>query len=396
MADENTLDPQNKTPNQHPASTTPVDVIINPAAGGIDGQAVPIPTQTNNEPAQKKSAEAEGGEIILNRVNTYQDAIKDALRSQSMSSASLLMAEERRRAQVQVEEEQTSLKTPKNRWLLVGAAALVALGLLILGFAFLSRDDGLTVDSQRSITSRKFFEADAVINIASAQLSRNTILKLQQVLAGPMPRNTVQQLVITKEVRADPTSSFELTKAEPYTTSELLALLQARVDSSFERSVDQDFFLGAHVTATNDTFLIFRIVNFDNVFAATFTWESSMARDLEAIFPQALGPINKVPETPTAPPIPTTQVATSTATSTTTRTNATTSAPVVPQIPQRTTAGLFSDQVLANSDTRVIKDSSGNVLFFYTFIDEEYLYFGTKAQTLNEVKKRIRSAKLVI
>lgn len=391
MTEEYPPETQNTAPNQTPATTTPVDVIINPAAGGIDGQAVPLPADTPKSQTTKNPAESQGGEVILNRVTTYQDAIKDALRSQSMSSASLLMAEERRRSQVQKEEEQTSLKTPKNRWLLAGAAALIALGLLILGFAFLSRDDGTSVDTQRSIVSRKFFDPDATINIASAQLTRNTILKLQQVLAGPMPRNTVQQLVITKEVRANPDSAFELTKAEPYTTDELLALLQARVDSSFGRSVDQDFFLGAHVTATNDTFLIFRIVNFDNVFAASFNWESSMARDLEAIFPQALGPVNKLPEPVAQAPAP---IATTTSTST--QKSATTTAPLIPQVPQRTTAGLFSDQVLANSDARVIKDSSGNVLFFYTFIDEEYLYFGTKAQTLNEVKKRIRSAKLVI
>lgn len=379
MADEYLPESQNITPNQTPASTSPVDVIINPAAGGIDGTAIPTKKE---EVAQKKNpAEQAGGEVVLNRVTTYQDAIKNALRSQSMSSASLLMAEQRRREQAQTVEEETSLKTPKNRWLLLASAALVVGGLFTLGFAFLSRDDGLTPDTQRSLTSKKFFEPDAVLSIASAQLSRNTILKVQQVLAGPLPRNSVQQVVITKEVRANPDSAFVTTKAEPYSTDELLALVLARVDSSFNRAVDQSFFLGTHVTATNDTFLLFRITNFDTVFATTFNWESSMSRDLEALFPQALSPINKLPEAPTPLPV---EVGTSSASTT------------QPAVPQRTTAGLFVDQVVANSDARVIKDEAGNVIFFYTFIDEEYLYFGVKPQTLNEVKKRIRSAKLVI
>lgn len=322
------------------------------------------------------------GEVVLNRVTTYQDAVKEAIRSQSVSTASMLMAEERRRAVAAHEEAQTSLKTPKNKFLLGGAATLLALGLLTLGFAFLARDDGTT---QPPVTrsSELFFAADGTIEVAAAQLSQNTLIKLDQVLKSPMPRGTVQNIVVTKEQVRNASQNVQTLVAEPYTTAELIALVRARVDTAFVRATEETFFLGVHATAANETFLMFKINNFDTVFAALFTWETTMAKDLEMLFP-ILKPLNELQPQPIVP------VATGTST------DATGTPQVVPTVPQRTTAGLFSDQVIANGDARVIKDATGNVIFFYTFIDEEYVYFGTKPQTLQEVKKRLRSAKLVL
>jgi hypothetical protein len=405
----------------------PEDVIINPGSGGFSASTqgltfvqpkageqtsatasattpVSLPVPPTIDPPtslETKTGENQGGEVVLNRVNTYQDAIKEALRTQSMSSASLLMAEDRRRQEIEKTEANESLKTPKNRFLLIGAGALVLIGLFILGFAFLSRDDNTINNDPRSIITKKFFEPNGIIEIAGAQLSRNTILKVQQVMAGPMPRNEIQQIVITKERVKDPDATYVSLEAVPYTSDELLSMIQARIDSSFNRSIDQTFFLGVHASAANETFLVFRITNFDTVFAAMFAWENAMIRDLEAIFPVALAPFNKPAPAPVAPAV----VATSTATSSTTgagstQTGTTDTAGGVetqtPPVPQRTTAGLFADQVLVNGDARVLKDGNGNVVFFYTFIDEEYVYFGTKPATLNEVKKRIRSAKLLI
>ncbi|MEY2641214.1 MAG: hypothetical protein RL150_607 [Candidatus Parcubacteria bacterium] len=318
------------------------------------------------------------GEVVLSRVTTYQDAVKEAIRSQSVSTASMLMAEERRRDVAQHEEAQTSLKTPKNKFLLAGAGVLLTLGLLTLGFAFLSRDDGNT-PPPKSQAAERFFPADGVIDVAAAQLSQNTLIKLDQVLKSPMPRGSIQQISIIREEVGSAGGNVQTIVGVPYTSEALLALVRARIDSSFGRAIDDIFFLGVHATAANETFLMFKINTFDTVFATLFNWEANMAKDLEPLFP-VLKPINQ-PQ----PTVINTQ-----------ETSSTSSTEATPTLPQRTTAGLFSDQVIANSDARVIKDSTGNVIFFYTFIDEEYVYFGTKPQTLQEVKKRLRSAKLVL
>lgn len=384
-------------PNTTSNGAVQPDVIINPAAGGLykSQDSTEAGTESNklSEEAvsQIKKNESQGGEIILNRVSTYQDAVKEALRTQTVSSASLLMAEDRRRKTAEAAEANESIKTPKNRWLLISTVILLVAGLATLSFVIISRNNQTQTDTTRSITSTKFFESNETVELASANLARNTLSKLQQVLASPLGQNIIQQIIITKEVVADPTSAYTLTKPVPYTTDDFLALIKARVDTSFNRSVDQMFFLGNHGLATNETFILFKINDFDTVFATMFAWEKSLPDDIMPIFPKVLGAVVEDETKINTVSIDQPSSAT-TSTSTVTQATGTTT----PQLPQRTTAGLFSDEVVSNSDARVIKDVKRKVIFFYAFIDEEYLFIGTKPQTLTEVKKRIRSAKLVI
>lgn len=353
-------------------------------------QQVPNAEKPAEEPAANEK-KGRDGEVILNRVRTYQDAIKEALRSQNVSSASLLMAEQRRREQTEEIEENNSIKTPRNKWFAVGAVTLVVAGLLVLGFAFLSSDERGTDNNPRGVVTQPFFETDGTVEVASAQLSRNTLLKIQQVLSGPMPGRTVQHVVITKEERADPNSQYVTTRAVPYDSTDLIALLAARTPDSFLRSVEDEFMLGVHVLGNNRTFLVFRITNFDNVFAAMFQWEGSLVRDMAQLFYDELSPLLREPE-PVTPTTPQTTGTTTADTST-----STVDAQIPQPSPQRTTASLrFQDEIINNSDARVIKNQNGETVFFYTFIDEEYLYFGTSPQTFNEIRKRIRSARLII
>jgi hypothetical protein len=390
--------------NTTSGGTIQPDVIINPAAGGLyKSQPSSETTIEPNKPSEEavsqiKKNESRGGEIIINRVSTYQDAVKEALRTQSVSSASLLMAEDRRRKTAEAIEENESIKTPRNRWFLIGTIVLVLAGLSVLGFVFFSRNNSVQTDTTRSITAQKFFEPNDTVELASANLARNTLSKLQQVLASPLEQNIIQQIVITKEVAADPTSAYTLTKTAPYTTDEFLSLIKARVDTSFNRSVDQVFFLGNHGLVTNETFIVFKINDFDTVFAAMFAWEKSLPDDIMPIFPKVLGAVVDEETKINTGSIDQSSNAT-TSTSTVTQVAGTTTDPesdITSQLPQRTTAGLFSDEVISNSDARVIKDVKKRVIFFYAFIDEEYLFIGTKPQTLTEIKKRIRSAKLVM
>lgn len=387
MAEQPNETPKTFIPSQQP------DVIINPAAGGMYTKTppemdTPSPTPTDIVSEIKKN-ESQGGEIILNRVTTYQDAVKEALRTQSISSASLLMAEDRRRRTAEALEQNESIKTPKNRWLLIGTIVLVIAGLGILGFVFFSKNNAVRPDTTRSITAQKFFEPNTTLELPAANLSRNTITKLQQVLDTVVERNTIQQIIITKEAPQDSTGPYTPKPPTPYTTDDFFTMIKARVDSTLITALDPDFFLGVHGFSENETFVLFKINNFDSVFAKMLAWEQAMPDDIAVIFPSALTALtNPEPEQVPEPTLATT--------STSTTSVATTSTSSASQIPQRTTAGLFTDEVVANSDARVIKDKQENNIFFYAYIDEEYLFIGTEAQTLSEIKKRIRSAKLVL
>jgi hypothetical protein len=57
---------------------------------------------------------------------------------------------------------------------------------------------------------------------------------------------------------------------------------------------------------------------------------------------------------------------------------------------------IWHDKVIRNTDTRALLDANGQVVFFYAFIDNEFIFFGTKEETFAEVMRRVRSAKLLI
>ena len=184
----------------------------------------------------------------------------------------------------------------------------------------------------------------------------------------------------------DPDSSLTLRKPVAYSTNDLLSLLEARVPDTVRRSLDQNYMLGVHVKANNEPYLLFRITNFNNVFAGMFQWERTLAKDMESIFFRNLSVLNKELTNPTVP----TPIFVSTTTDSGTSTTI--------ELPQRTTSNtkIFEDEVIANTDARVLKNQSGKTVFFYTYIDEDYLFFGTDVTTFRQTRDRLRTAKLVL
>lgn len=340
-------------------------------------------SEVKEEVDNKKEEElTAGGDVVVERVRTYQDAIQEALRSQSMSSAKVLMAEQRRREDRKIDDENTSLKTPRNKVFVGAAIGLAVIAVAVLFATILTKSDTDPLSGPKSVLSSVFFDPDGVIEVASAPLSRNTILKLQQVISSPFAKNSVQQIILTKEVIADPTSSLRLTKTVAYETEDMLALIEARAPDSLRRSLDKNFFLGVTSTNTNEPFLIFKINNFDNVFAGMFQWENTLVKDMTPVFFKNLSVLNQ----PITNPIPEPIIVGTSSTST------------ILELPPKTTFNTrnLEDKVIGNTDARVLKNQSGDTIFFYTYIDEEYLFFGTNEKTFLDIRKAIRSSRLVL
>jgi hypothetical protein len=57
---------------------------------------------------------------------------------------------------------------------------------------------------------------------------------------------------------------------------------------------------------------------------------------------------------------------------------------------------LFQDAVYANKDARIVKDSSGSVLFLYSIIDRNTIVFTTSTDTLKEIINRNIKSKAVV
>ncbi|MDA8611279.1 hypothetical protein N9L18_00210 [Candidatus Pacebacteria bacterium] len=367
----------------------------------------PSPAPSENKEIKKEDKEKEekkeeskntggrGGEVVLERIRTYQDTVKEALRSQSMSSAKVLMAEQKRRDDRKIDTENESFETPRNKIFVGITIALIALALAILIFTLIANtgEDDASNGPRSVLRSDVFFDPDGVVELASAQLSRSTISKIQQVLGSPLPKDSIQQVVITKEILEDPDSELKLTKTVSYDTNDIMALIEARAPESLRKSLDRNYFLGVRVDNDNKPFLLFKINNFNNVFAGMFQWENTLVKDMESIFFRTLSVLNE-PDASSVFVQPTTSLTNASSTTA----SSSEPAPALFETPQRARFNTrkFDDEVIGNTDARVVKNQNGYSVFFYTFIDDDYLFFGVDDETFIKVRREIRSARLVL
>ena len=55
----------------------------------------------------------------------------------------------------------------------------------------------------------------------------------------------------------------------------------------------------------------------------------------------------------------------------------------------------FQDATFNNKDSRVVKDSSGNIVFLYSIINGNTIVITTNTNTLNEIVKRINTSAII-
>jgi len=132
-------------------------------------------------------------------------------------------------------------------------------------------------------------------------------------------------------------------------------------------------------------FFILAVTSYNETFAGMLSWESTMAEDLEEFF---IPP----PLPPPPPPLP---VATSTATSTgksassTPAQSTTTPAVATPPAP---VAG-FRDEVIANHDVRVYRDTTGQSRLLYGYWDQQTLLIARNAAAFTELVGRLANSR---
>jgi hypothetical protein len=109
-------------------------------------------------------------------------------------------------------------------------------------------------------------------------------------------------------------------------------------------------------------FFALRVDSYERTYAGMLTWEPLMARDLALLYP-----LYPAPELQSEPA----PIATTTASSTSA--SATTTPAVVRQPVQATARTRFEDEVVANHDVRVLRDTDGRTLILYGYADKRTL-----------------------
>jgi hypothetical protein len=128
-----------------------------------------------------------------------------------------------------------------------------------------------------------------------------------------------------------------------------LQAIEVDVDPRFYRTAEDQFLLGIYSSTNNSPFLIFKVSSYSAAYADMLAWEGFMGPNLATLFGLTSQDFARVN---------------------------------------------FNDIVLYNKDVRAILDNSGEVIFGYSFVDQETLVLFENKLALQEVISRLQNNRL--
>lgn len=342
-------------------------VSINPAgpAQNEAGQKInpvitpPIPKQGMAEPAgpQPTAEELEKKEFysIVKPLRTYERDVADAIRAKNESVATIKIASENKRiaAHEPIPTHSAHGHTPETatkNGLFIMLTIVLILGTVGIGglvyYFYTTRPDTTVTPKPtpvKIITTNQKERLD--VNGKSAA----------EVAAGfrSLLANTTAQGNLVE---------VELTQTDPIVGSITVAsqkffeLFGANAPASLSRAMNSEWLLGFHSTnSASVPFVLFKTDSFDIAYDGMLRWEESMQKDLEPIFGQST--------TDTFAP--------------------------------SGTSKKFEDLLIRNKDTRVLRNSIGNIVLLYSFLDQKHLVITTNEETFREILNRFFASHIV-
>lgn len=323
--------------------------------------------------------------VEIPNLRTYKQDVKEVVQNQDITSTRILLDEQRKKANEALAEESISIKSAKNKWLVVFGLLLIALAGSIFGYKYLMKP---AVEGPEFILERPdFISVEEQVEVATELRNKRDIYNdIEKIIIEPIQENTIREIVLTK-TKTNIVGDQPVQQKELIGTSEFFTLLEGRAPDSLVRSLGSEFMLGIFGINVGEAFVLFKVNDFENAFASLLNWESTMAQDFQPIFFT-----NYKPEELLKSPEEVSEQNTITDNATTTA-STTESINIAPKLTFDPT--LFEDKVIFNTDARIIKDEFGDVLFYYTFINDEYLIFANEEKVLEETANRLRQAKLI-
>jgi hypothetical protein len=304
---------------------------------------------------------------IVQPLETYKGDIEKAVQGQHVSVVSIAAAEAVRRGDAADNAEAETLSAANEQsksflfktimetlgvGLVLGAAA-------ILAYAYIYNRAAVPI---AAAPVAPFILVDAT-TIVPVIVGQTTTAPLMQSLVAAknavhLSAGLVEQLNPVAQASATSTDGT-LMDAQTF-----LNLFVPNIPPDLLRTIQPSFLLGVHSFSNNQPFIILSTDSYETAFAGMLAWEPTMQQDFSPLF-------NYTP----APHIPEQNSATTTASA------ATTASP-----------GGFVDQVVENHDARVITNSTGDILFLWTFLDRSTIVITTNEYTLREIISRLKVA----
>jgi hypothetical protein len=364
--------------------------------------------------------------IQIPNLRTYKSDISQTVKKDGITTAKILMAEQRRQDIAREESTEASIKKPLNFFALFFGIVLVLGAIGIVGYFGYTKIVKKTFQAITIPPSFLFvFDQEKDIDSSLDNLDIFSSVEKDITDASQMKDETYTDLVFYK---TDPTTHAQ----SRITSSEFFKIYGIQLPTNISRSISKDFVYGLYKTNGKvEPFLVVGLVDFETTYDSMFIWESSLALDIKDLFPVlkdlfdtskegtiinpkieniATSTATSTKVATTTTPVATTTKITATSTKIIAITNATTTAtttPVQVLTPQQefirqnelrqniNKTVRFVDIVLYNHGVRGVRDANGNPFFYYTFLDRNKILFAQDPKVVNEINNKIKQVQLV-
>lgn len=225
-------------------------------------------------------------------------------------------------------------------FILAGSATFLFLFILNV---FQKRTEEISQTKLTLLISDEKKELDLLTYVSAGQITE----RFSSFTREAFPNDYIVEVSIVRKEGGD------TIKATP---ESFFGIAAPNIPASLTRAFDQKMFAGIYTFTDKHPFLIVTVDAFDKAFEGMLSWEKDMYRDIGSL-------------------VQTQKV----------------NSALLPGIP----LGEFTDMIVQNKDTRVLKNNQGEIILMYSFIDEDILFIVNNERTFKEISNRFSATKLI-
>ena len=344
-------------------------------------------------------------------IRTYESDLAEAMKSKHTSQISIVLAEtarsEKQQETLEKSEDKIPSNTSKNLFKILLSLVLITAG--IVGGFYLYKISPIgkislavpsptaqTIPSIIPVNIQKTFD---ITNLNTASIVTQIS---NEEKATQLQPNQIEEIIFGEKTTTN--TGAPQTTFNRVTASQFIAAMGFHMSDSLTRSFNDNWMFGFMADTQPEPFIIFTTNFFQSSFAGMLSWEGKMTNDLAPLFNIGLPSLTIAP-----PPVQATsspKIATSTKNVGRSGSSTPASAATINAFPNSTNTstsfqnnpsasffniqGHFVDAVVKNKDVReFITDTnnsdnlgSGNILFLYSFIDNNTLVIAKDETTL--------------
>ncbi|MCX6755851.1 MAG: hypothetical protein NTX85_00710 [Candidatus Nomurabacteria bacterium] len=276
----------------------------------------------------------------IRQLHTYESDMADAVREQEGTVIKIALAEKARR-----ENEEIVVETKKafsmNIFYVIGGIFLVALA--IWGTIFLiQKGKEASQVSQPKIQIETLVHGDSqtLLDVTAITNKNDMATAIINASKGEVKNNKIASIIPITTVNG---------VSQIMDTPTFLNLLGVNMPGALSRSLDNSFMIGVYNNnAKNHLFIILKTNDYNQSFAGMLSWESNILSDMFTLFQTdvSIGS-QSIFETP------------------------------------------WSDKIIENKDSRVLRDENGKELLTYMFLGKDKLVITDDQDSIREILVRL-------